>query len=310
MSERAETRPSHNAYPVVATGATLVGEMSAVVAREMGKEPPHTANVPQRERFRRAQARSAAGAQHVRDALREAPNPAGMTRAQAQEYVQELARTNKISQDEQRTTSREVRHVQEFPTPESVRQEILAEVADVTRRGDTAHAFVNTPAVRGQSFGAGYLNGQFGFRSPMDSSTPGRKANPVGEGISFTPAHRNSGSKDTFVVVDYQFARGNSVVSSRIAVPPPLGNRILAATIEAPGFGRDMANTILDARGLSIGGHEATDATFADNPIGVVQVFDGITHGSMQETADAIGTNRLFLPAGTHIEYPAHVQAA
>ncbi|HSX34211.1 MAG TPA: hypothetical protein VLF62_01030 [Candidatus Saccharimonadales bacterium] len=312
MSERpAETRHSRkNAYPVVATGATLVGEMSAAISRELGKEPPRTGNIVNRERFRRQQESRVAGIRRTRDTLQATPGVASMTHTQASEHVQELARIGRLRADDQRVASREARYAHDFPTPEAQREALLAEVADIARRGDTAGAYVNTPHVRGKTFGAGYIDGQFSFRAPMDPVTPGRKANPVTEGISFTPARRNNGSRDTFVVVDYQFDRGGSTVTARVAVPPPLGHRMLAASVEDPGFGRDMASTILDTRALSIDGSQATDPTFAANPIGAVQVFDGITQGPLQETADKVGTGRLFLPAGTHIQYPSHAPAA
>src|SRR6185295_19554384 len=134
MSETTNTRENrparYNAYPAERTGATVVGELSAVVARERSKRPATGANAASFELARRARLR---GVQTARQTLvskvGDIRQLRGMT---ADEALSELSTKSayfrggsSLGDVKRGTTS-----VRETPPSEEQRQEMLRRVRE------------------------------------------------------------------------------------------------------------------------------------------------------------------------------------
>jgi hypothetical protein len=292
MSEtpRPDNRPNR-ILPPQANAGHLVGELSAGIARARGRQyPTSPRNVVEGERRRRDAGRIARPLQAARAIAQELPSAA--TYASAMDRIDRAVPAQQMTSDDNRKVHQAAREVHEWPLKEAERAKLLEEI-NGTLRGEASIA------VGAKEFGS---KGPHDFRSPMDTSTPGRKYEPVREGVSFTPA--KAPGRDTVVVMDYQYWDNTTVVTFRIPMEEGLANRVLAGVVHDPELPRTIANNLMDTRALSVGS-QATQEIFNQNDIGQTQIFDAITTGAPITETAAANQGRLFPASESYIQYPA-----
>jgi hypothetical protein len=292
MSEthKPDNRPNR-ILPPQADAGHLVGELSAGIARTRGRQyPTPPRNVVEGERRRRDAERTAGPLQAARTMARELPAYTSYTAAMNR--IDQAVPAQQMTSDNNRKVHQAAREVHEWPLKEAERAKLLEEISGKLR-GEA------TISIGGKEFGS---KSAHDFRPPMDPTTPGRKYNPVREGVSFTPA--KVPGRDMTVVMDYQYRDNNNIVTYRIPMEEGMANRVLAGVIHDPELPRTIANNLMDTRARSLGS-EATQAVFDQNDIGQTQIFDAITTGvPVAETATG-NQGRLFPASESYIQYPA-----
>jgi hypothetical protein len=289
-THKPDNRPNRITPPQASAGH-LVGELSAGIARARGRQyPTPPRNIVEIERRKRDANRATAPLHAGRAMALELP--AATPYKAAMDHIDAAVPGQKMVSDDNRKVHQAAKEVHEWPLKPDERQKLLEEVGG-TFRGDVSISVGN------KHFGA---EDRHGFRAPMDVSTPGRKFDPVREGVSFTPAQIPG--HDQVVVMDYQYRDQSNVISYRIPMQEGTANRVLAGTSHVPELPRTIANNLMDTRARGLGS-KATEAVFSQNDIGQTQIFDGITTGTPTAETAAHNQGRLFPASESYIQYPA-----